>query len=140
MTQYELECYLRHIDTIIHFNLMDGLLQYFYEQEIELCNIPKEFYVPINMRRVFWEMTNWMNYIFTIKDYQMVLYLLRKNGPQWMSMKKQVRYDLEFLKKIDEDTYNIVSDVSYTSLLNPYEINRGFYIPSILYEDIEIRH
>ena len=137
-SQVELIANLSYINLIVDMYFMDGLIQYFQRITYELWNLSNNYYIPPNMRAIFWEMINWTNAVFRVKDYQVALDLLRKFGPEWMAMKKQYEYDLMFLYKLDENTLRMVDNVPYNSIFNPYVINKEFYVPTTLYEDIFI--
>lgn len=138
MTQYELDEYRRLIEKIINTDFMDGLIQCFEEQTYQFWNLLNIYYIPPNMRAIFWEMINWSHAVFRVKNYEVALELLRRFGPEWMAMKKQFEYDLFFLTTINENIRNSIEDVPYNSKINPYVLNKEFFIPPILYEDIVI--
>jgi hypothetical protein len=88
------------------------------------------------MRAIFLEMINWTIRVCEIKDYQIALALIRKHGPEWMAMKKQFEYDLRLFTTVNENVRNLVEHIQYNSKINPYVLNKKFFIPPILYEDI----
>jgi hydroxypyruvate isomerase len=136
MTQAELDEYRRLIETIIDADFMDGLIQHLQEKTSEFSNLSNIYYIPPNMRAIFLEMINWTIKVCKIKDYQIALALIRKLGPEWMAMKRQFEYDLYHLTKVNGNVRNLVEHIQYNSKINPYVLNKEFFIPPILYEDI----